>query len=471
MLPTVTNYRVVPAIVEQNKETEIKIVPNERAFLFFDGAEYLVHIICADDDEVCYFTPTTKHSVAVSAADGILRFNYTFDREQEYLLILEKDAKKVAEFFIYSLAEDLYELSPLRGDFHGHSYRSDAKRDPGALLGHYREQGYDFMALTDHNRYYSGLEMDEAFEGVKLGITHVPGEEIHFPGCMIHTVHVGGKSSVAALYCKDEAKCRAEADEYIEKVPADVPEQYRERYSRQMWITDRVHEAGGLAIFPHPFWKPGGSRVFNVQEKFARIILKSGMYDAYELVGGMGQIGINFSINLRAELLSEGVKFPVVGSSDVHGIVAAETFPHLFTICFAKDNSVESIMEALKAGKTVAVEATGDEYKRHYRCYGDLRLVYYAQFLLTNYFPNLQRICAGEGIAMRSYLMGLAPASLIEAQVEHTESFKTEFFGKREYSPVSDEIKEYEDKWREVQLAGPTGKGSAYHSEKITRQI
>jgi hypothetical protein len=238
-----------------------------------------------------------------------------------------------------------------------------------------------------------------------------------------------------------------------------------------MWITDRIHEAGGLAIFPHPFWKPGGSRVFNVQEEFARVILKSGMYDAYELVGGMGQIGINFSINLRAELLAEGVKFPVVGSSDVHGIVGAETFPHLFTICFAKDNSADSIMEALKAGKTVAVEATGDEYKRHYRCYGDLRLVYYAQFLLANYFPQLQRICAGEGVAMRNYLMGLAPASLIEAQVEQTESFKTEFFGKRDYIAVSDEVREYEDKWREVQLAGPTGKGSAYHSEKITRQI
>ena len=46
-----------------------------------------------------------------------------------------------------------------------------------------------------------------------------------------------------------------------------------------------------------------------------------------------------------------------------------------------------------------------------------------------------------------------------------------EFFGKREYIAVSDEVKEYENKWREVQLAGPTGKGSAYHSEKVTRQI
>ena len=88
MLPTVTNYRVVPSVVPMGKETEIKIVPNERAFLFFDGAEYNLNIICADDDEVCYFTPTTKHPVKLIAEDGILKFSYTFDREQEYLFQL-----------------------------------------------------------------------------------------------------------------------------------------------------------------------------------------------------------------------------------------------------------------------------------------------------------------------------------------------------------------------------------------------
>ena len=471
MLPTVTNYRVIPSVVQTAKETEIKILPNERAFIFFDDAEYDLRIICADDDEPNYFTPSVFSALHLKAEGGILKFNFTFESEQEYLLILEKDAKKVAEFFIYALNEDLYSLSPLRGDFHGHSYRSDAKRDPGALLGHYREMGYDFMTLTDHNRYYPGNEMDEAYEGVKLGITHIPGEEVHFPGCMIHTVHVGGKKSVAALYCKDEAACRAEADAYLEKVPASVPEKYRERYSRIMWITDHIHEAEGLAIFPHPFWKPGGTRIFNVQEEFARVLLKSGMYDAYELIGGMGQVGNNFSVNLRAELLAEGVKFPVVGSSDVHGIVKADTFPHYFTICFAESNMPEAIMKAVKNGLSVAVEATGDEYSRHYRCYGDLRLVFYAQFLLTNYFPQLQRICAGEGIAMRSYLMGLAPASLIEGQVEQTEYFKNEYFGKCEPITASDDIRAYENKWRDVQLAGPTGKGSAANTEKITRQI
>lgn len=471
MLPAAVNYRIIPSVVMTEKETEVKILPSERAFIFFDGAEYDLRIICADDDEINYFTPSAFNILHLTANEGVLKFTYTFDHEQEYLLILEKDAKKVAEFFIYALKEDLYNLSPLRGDFHGHSYRSDGKRDPAALLGHYREMGYDFMSLTDHNRYYPGLEMDEAYEGIKLGITHISGEEVHFPGCMIHTVHIGGKQSVAALYCKDEAACRAEADEYIGKVPESVPKKYRERYSRLMWITDRIHEAGGLAIFPHPYWKPGASRVFNVQEEFARIILKSGMYDAYELVGGMGQIGVNFSINLRTELLSEGVKFPVVGSSDVHGITGSPTFPHYFTVCFAKNNTSDAILEALKNGLTVAVEATGDEYARHYRCYGELRLVYYTQFLLTNYFPNLQRICAGEGIAMRNYLMGLSPASLIESQIEQTQYFKDEYFGRREPLAVNEDIRDFENKWREVQLAGPNGKGSAANTEKISRQI
>jgi hypothetical protein len=471
MLPTVVNYRINPAVALVGKETEIKILPNERAFLFFEDAEYDLRIICADDDEVNYFAPTTARTLTLKASGGILRFSYTFEQEQEYLLILEKDAKKVAEFFLYALKDDLYALTPLRGDFHGHSYRSDAKRDPGALLGHYREMGYDFMSLTDHNRYYPGEEMDEAYEGVRLGITHIPGEEVHFPGCMIHTVHVGGKKSVAALYCKDAEGCRAEADAYLERVPEDIPEKYRERFSRLMWITDRIHEAGGLAIFPHPYWKPGASRVFNVQEEFARCILKSGIYDAYELVGGMEQVGVNFSVNLRAELLSEGVKFPVVGSSDVHGIVGAYTFPNYFTICFAENNAPDAIIDALKNGRTLAVEASETEYARNYRCYGDLRFVYYAQFLLKHYFPELQRICAGEGIAMRNYLMGLAPASLIEAQVEQTEYFKNEFFGRCEAVTPSEKIHAYENKWREVQLAGPTGKGSAANPAKVTRQI
>ena len=72
---------------------------------------------------------------------------------------------------------------------------------------------------------------------------------------------------------------------------------------------------------------------------------------------------------------------------------------------------------------------------------------------------------------MRNYLMGLSPATLIEAQVEQTEYFKNEFFGRCEAITASEEIQAFENKWREVQLAGPTGKGSAANTLKVTRQI
>ena len=95
MLPSVSNYQVIPSVIQTNKATELKIVPTERAFLFFEGAEYRLHIICADDDEVNYFTPTTKHTLNIVAHNGILRFEYTFEREQEYLLMLEYDEKRL----------------------------------------------------------------------------------------------------------------------------------------------------------------------------------------------------------------------------------------------------------------------------------------------------------------------------------------------------------------------------------------
>lgn len=140
----------------------------------------------------------------------------------------------------------------------------------------------------------------------------------------------------------------------------------------------------------------------NVCSDFARILLKSGMFDAYEVVGGMGQLGVNLSVALWNDLRAEGCRIPVVGSSDVHSIAKSFVFPHLFTVCFAEANENDAIISAVKNGLCVAVEATGTEYERHYRCYGSLRLVTYAQFLLNHYFPHYTRVCQGEGVAMRA---------------------------------------------------------------------
>jgi hypothetical protein len=447
------------------------IAPTEKAFLFVDGAEYTVGITAMGGDEPNYHKSETRVYQQVTAHNGILRFTYTFAGEMEHLVLLYKDEKVVQEFNVFSLYEDLYALRPMRGDFHAHSYRSDGKRDPAALAGHFREQGYDFFALTDHNRYFPGGEIDETYAGVKMGLSRVYGEEVHAPGSVVHIVHVGGKSSVADLYVHDREGYEAAIAEYMTRVPAHVPEAFRLRYACCMWVTDRIHEAGGLAIFAHPYWMPGGSRMVNVTTDYAKLLLQSGMFDAYELVGGMGQEGINRSIALWADLRVEGLRISVVGSSDVHGLEKASTFPALFTICFAKENENDSMIEAVKSGMSVAVEATGDEYARHYRCYGSLRLVTYAQFLLRTYFPAMTRIEQGEGVAMRAYAMGEADAQLIELQSQLADNFRARFFGQLPPALPTPAMLAFEEKWRAVQLNGPVSKGSLVYTDKINRQI
>lgn len=471
MLPTPVNYAIFPGVIPADVPSEMTIVPAERAFLFPDGAEYTLTLIPVHEDEPDYYAPSVYQTQTASARDGVLRFTHTFAGEQEHLILLSQGEKKLQEFTVYSLREDLYSLLPLKGDLHAHSCRSDGKRDPAALAGHFREQGYDFFALTDHNRYYPSGEIDEVFAGVAMGLTCVIGEEVHTPDSVVHIVHVGGSTGVADRYVHDREGYEGEVAGYMDKVPAAIPAQYRERYAQAMWATDRIHEAGGLAIFPHPYWRPGKSRMVNVCDELSRILLTSGMFDAYELVGGMGQPGINCSVALWGDLRAEELRIPAVGSSDVHGIEKSATFPHSFTICFAEENENGAICGAVKAGMCVAVEATGDEYARHYRAYGSLRLVRYAQFLLQQYFPKMQRIAQGEGVAMRAYAMGEADAALIEGQAAQAVNFRLRFFGRKEPLLPSAAIRDFEARWREVQLAGPLTKGGRITAPPITRQI
>ena len=474
MLPTPENYALFPSVVQANTPTEMTIVPREKAFLFVENKEYTLTLIPVNGDEIKYRstdTPETHKKMTVTAHNGILRFTYAFPNEQEHTILLHCEEVLLQTFTAFSLYEDLYRLRPMKGDFHGHSYRSDGRRDPAALAGHYREQGYDFFSLTDHNRYYPGGEVDETYRGVKTAFFRVLGEEIHAPEIPVHIVRIGEGKSVTEEYVHNFESYMHETDEYIKRVPAEIPAQYVERYAKIMWATDKIHAAGGIAIFPHPFWRPGKSKVFNVCDEFATILLKSGMFDAYELIGGMGQEGNNRSVAFWADLRAEGLKIPVVGSSDVHKIEKSVEFPHLFTICFAEEATPEATIAAVKAGLSVAVEGTGTEYERHHRAYGSLRLVTYTQFLLKHFFTKIQRIAHGEGVAMRAYAIGEAPKELIEMQAVQAEQFRAQFFGRIAPTLPTTEALDFEERWREIHRNGPQTKGSSIMTPPVTIQI
>lgn len=469
MLPNSDTFAIRPAVVPADKKSEMTILPLERIFLLREGEDYDLVLIDRDADEINYYVPTTHKRMTVKASGGVIKFDWVFEGEQSHTIQLLKNGVKLAELRVYSLYEDLYGLIPMRGDLHSHTYRSDGKRDPAAMASFMREMGFDFFVSTDHNRYYPGAETDEIFKDVKLGLVHIRGEEVHAPGGMLHIVHAGGKSSVADIYVHDRERYNRELAECMEKVPESIPEKYRDRYAMAMWVTARIHDAEGLAIFPHPFWASGRSGIHNVCTELAEIFLSSGLFDAYELIGAMGQPGNNCSVAMWADMRAAGYDIPVVGSSDVHNPCGAATFPFNCTVCFAKERSAAGVLEAVKSGYSVACETTGVEYERRFRAYGKLRFVKYAQFLLADYFPHTERICAGEGVAMRAYAMGEASAELIELQARRTADFSDKFFGKKPPVLPTKEMLEFEDRAREIQRNGPITCGSVIDSDKVTR--
>lgn len=82
-----------------------------------------------------------------------------------------------------------------RGNLHTHSTRSDGKREVADVVGLYKTQGYDFLALTDHflERYSFPITDTRAFQSSTF--TTLIGAEIHAPrtevGEIWHMVAVG----------------------------------------------------------------------------------------------------------------------------------------------------------------------------------------------------------------------------------------------------------------------------------------
>lgn len=456
----IKRYDIYPSVVPAGKPVRLYVLASENAFLFFEDKTYTVRINALDADMQDYHDSSHKTQLEITARGGILQFDFSFETEGEYWVDILLDNKVLQPLKVYALKENLYTRRPLKGDFHAHSYRSDGKHDPAALAGYYRECGYDFMTMTDHNRYFPSDELRDWYSAVQTGLTVIKGEEVHTPGSCVHIVHAGGGASVADIYFRDSARYEKEYSEIQKNLPDSIPERYRERYAMAKWASDSIHKVGGLAIFAHPYWRPESAKCYNVCDDLSRLLLKSGMFDAYELVGGMECDGINMSVALFNDLRAEGLKLATVGSSDVHSLETND-FAYHFTIVFARDNTSDNIIDAVREGCCIAVEMSETARGREYRCYGSLRFVKYAQFLLNRYFRETELIAAGEGVAMRRYAVGMESARVVTEMARRVDGFYEIFFGRKPPVLPSDTVLEQENKWRGFQLDSPPTRGSS----------
>jgi hypothetical protein len=208
----------------------------------------------------------------------------------------------------------------LSADFHVHSSTwSDGTVTPWGLVLEARRQGLDAIAITGHNQVSDG-QVGRWFAHLVGGPTVIVGEEI-----LAHEHHV------IALGVDHVVDWRASVADEI----------------------DDVHRQGGVAIAAHPlseFWP-----AFDA----AALAKLDGSEICHPLIYRSAE-------DQRAlEAFAARGTFAPIGSSDFHG-------PGRLGICrtyvFARDDSAEAILDALRAHRTVVYGLGG-------RAYGDPELI------------------------------------------------------------------------------------------------
>ncbi len=210
----------------------------------------------------------------------------------------------------------------LKGGLHCHTTRSDGKGEVSEVIRLHKENGYDFMAVTDHRLYnYDNFGVE--------GITILPGMEMdgNFPRVQraVHCHHIvclGQTKEDGNPYAQDER-----FDSWKLTAPTDTQAHL-----------DTLHANGQLTIYAHPQWSGTPAREFEMLEgNFAMEVWNSGC--AIE-----NQIDTNAAY--WDELLAQGKRIFGVATDDGH----AMSHHCNGWVRVRSENTVPAILDALKNG-------------------------------------------------------------------------------------------------------------------------
>lgn len=121
-----------------------------------------------------------------------------------------------------------------RGNIHTHTTESDGDAEPDKVAAWYREHGYDFLVLSDHN-HLTLLDYGNGRDG-SPGPLMIPGEEVTLPtvrdssAVPVHLGAVGIDRVVQPIDTGDVATT----------LQANI---------------DAIRDAGGISCINHPSWK------------------------------------------------------------------------------------------------------------------------------------------------------------------------------------------------------------------------
>jgi len=191
-------------------------------------------------------------------------------------------------------------------ELHAHSALSYDGRDPvERLLGAAAAAGLDGLTITDHDEISASFEAVE--KAPEYGLVGVPGMEV---------------TSAAGHVLALGVDCHVERGlSFAETI-------------------DRIHEAGGLAVVPHPFQTSRSGVLANISREELRAADAIEIYNSRLLTG---------RANRRAERFALQHNIPVTAGSDAHiSKMVGRGVTHVDT----DDRSAAAVLEAITDGRT-----------------------------------------------------------------------------------------------------------------------
>ncbi len=216
-----------------------------------------------------------------------------------------------------------------RGSIHTHTTRSDGHESPRQVATWYRDHGYQFVAITDHNVLVDPAELAD-LEGP--GFVLVPGEEISSTAG-VTPVHI-------QALCVDHLIPGARFETPLQAVGAAL---------------DAVRAQNGFAVVNHPnfSWAFGITDLLPLRGAYALEI-----WSGHPAVHSLGDGTRPSHETIWDELLTRGRRVTAVALDDVHTLVpldgGSNGLPGLAWIYTFGELGRAQVCDALRAGRLYA---------------------------------------------------------------------------------------------------------------------
>mgnify|MGYP006300956161 FL=1 len=191
-------------------------------------------------------------------------------------------------------------------ELHTHSAASYDGRDPVEfLLEQAAAVGLDALAVTDHDTFEASQRAAEL--APEFGLVGIPGMEVTSDAG--HVLALGISEAIPAGLSFEDT-------------------------------LDRIHEAGGIAVVPHPFQKSRSGVAPNITAEHLASADAIEVYNSRLLTG---------RANRKAKAFAQRHDLPPIAGSDAH---TSELVGQAVTAADAEAAPADAIIDAIRAGRT-----------------------------------------------------------------------------------------------------------------------